>query len=201
MAERLAGGNVALALLCNAIATGAALTVLILTFGPLSGAHFNPWVSAFAAIRGDLAAREAGLYAAAQVVGAVVGVVFANLMFDLPAVQISATLRDGGGRLLGEVVATLGLLVLIFGGGQRDRAMLPYAVGLYITAAYWFTSSTSFANPAVTLARSLSATFAGIAPQSVPAFLLAQLLGGAIAIAVVKVVFDEPTADQPSARR
>ena len=184
MAQRLAGGNIALALLCNTIATGAVLTVLILIFAPLSGAHFNPVVSAAFAIRRDLAWTDAVLYIAAQVAGGVVGVWVAHLMFDLPPLQLSQTVRTGPGQWLSEAVATFGLLLTIFGGLASAPASVPYAVGLYITAAYWFTASTSFANPAVTVARSLSNTFAGIAPADVPAFLAAQAIGAAAAVIV-----------------
>ena len=184
MAQRLAGGNIALALLCNTIATGAVLTVLILIFAPLSGAHFNPVVSAAFAIRRDLAWTDAVLYIAAQVAGGVVGVWVAHLMFDLSPLQLSQTIRTGPGQWLSEAVATFGLLLTIFGGLASAPASVPYAVGLYITAAYWFTASTSFANPAVTVARSLSNTFAGIAPADVPAFLAAQAIGAAAAVIV-----------------
>ena len=184
MAQRLAGGNIALALLCNTIATGAVLTVLILIFAPLSGAHFNPVVSAAFAIRRDLAWTDAVLYIAAQVAGGVVGVWVAHLMFDLSPLQLSQTVRTGPGQWLSEAVATFGLLLTIFGGLASAPASVPYAVGLYITAAYWFTASTSFANPAVTVARSLSNTFAGIAPADVPAFLAAQAIGAAAAVIV-----------------
>jgi len=184
MAQRLAGGNIALALLCNTIATGAVLTVLILIFAPLSGAHFNPVVSAAFAIRRDLAWTDAVLYIAAQVAGGIIGVWVAHLMFDLSPLQLSQTVRTGPGQWLSEAVATFGLLLTIFGGLASAPASVPYAVGLYITAAYWFTASTSFANPAVTVARSLSNTFAGIAPADVPAFLAAQAIGAAAAVIV-----------------
>jgi glycerol uptake facilitator-like aquaporin len=170
--------------LCNTIATGAVLTVLILIFAPLSGAHFNPVVSAAFAIRRDLAWTDAVLYIAAQVAGGVVGVWVAHLMFDLSPLQLSQTVRTGPGQWLSEAVATFGLLLTIFGGLASAPASVPYAVGLYITAAYWFTASTSFANPAVTVARSLSNTFAGIAPADVPAFLAAQAIGAAAAVIV-----------------
>jgi glycerol uptake facilitator-like aquaporin len=185
MAQRLAGGNVALALLCNTIATGAALTVLILIFGPLSGAHFNPVVSAAFAIRRDLAWPDATLYVAAQIAGGLLGVWAAHLMFDLTPLQLSQTVRTGPGQWLSEAVATFGLLLTIFGCLASAPASVPYAVGLYITAAYWFTASTSFANPAVTIARSLSDTFAGIAPVNVPGFIIAQAIGGLAALLVL----------------
>jgi glycerol uptake facilitator-like aquaporin len=171
-------------LLGNALPTGAILVVLILIFGPLSGAHFNPVVSAAFAIRRDLAWPDAALYIAAQVSGGIIGVWMAHLMFDLAPLQISQTLRSGPGQWLSEAVATFGLLLTIFGCLASAPASVPYGVGLYITAAYWFTASTSFANPAVTVARSLSDTFAGIAPVNAPAFVAAQIVGAAIAGAV-----------------
>ena len=177
MAARLAGGNGALALLCNTIATGAILTVLILTLGPVSRAHFNPAVSLAAALRGDMTARATAVYIGAQLTGAVAGVWAAHLMFELPVLQISLTTRTGFGQWLAEAIATFGLLLTILGGSARSPAAVPYAVGLYITSAYWFTASTSFANPAVTIARSLSDTFAGIGPSGVLAFIAAQLVG------------------------
>lgn len=184
MALKLSGGNGALALLCNTIPTGAILAVLILTFGPVSGAHFNPAVTVAFAWRGELPWRVAALYIAAQTVGGIVGVLAAHLMFELPLWQISGTARTGQGQWLAEAVATFGLGLTIFGCLARASAAIPYAVGLYITAAYWFTASTSFANPAVTVARSLSNTFAGIAPAGVLAFILAQLVGIAAAVAL-----------------
>jgi glycerol uptake facilitator-like aquaporin len=184
MAARLAGGNAALALLCNTIATGAILTVLILTFGPVSGAHFNPAVSLAAALRGDMSASSTALYIGAQLTGAVLGVWAAHLMFELPVLQISLTSRAGVGQWLAEAIATFGLLLTILGCSARNSAAIPYAVGLYITSAYWFTASTSFANPAVTIARSLSDTFAGIAPAGLIAFIAAQLLGMLAAVAL-----------------
>jgi glycerol uptake facilitator-like aquaporin len=186
MAQRLAGGNGALALLCNTLATGAMLAVLILVFGPLSGAHFNPAVSLAGAVRGELSWRMLILYTGAQVLGAVAGVWVAHLMFELPIWQLSVTVRTGPAQWLAEAVATFGLLMTIFGCAARSPAAVPYAVGLYISAAYWFTASTSFANPAVTLARSLSDTFAGIAPSGVPGFVLAQLLGVGAALVLAR---------------
>jgi glycerol uptake facilitator-like aquaporin len=177
MAQRLAGGNDALALLCNTLPTGAILAVLILTFGPLSGAHFNPAVSLAFALRRELAWPVAALYIAAQLAGGIVGVWVAHLMFELPVWQLSLHARSGAGQWLAEGVATFGLLLTILGCAARNAAAIPYAVGLYITAAYWFTASTSFANPAVTIARSLSDTFAGIAPGGIVAFIAAQLAG------------------------
>jgi glycerol uptake facilitator-like aquaporin len=191
MAAKLAGGNAALALLCNTIATGAILTVLILTLGPLSGAHFNPAVSLAAALRGDMSANAAGLYIGAQLTGAILGVWAAHLMFELPVLQISLTTRTGAGQWLAEAIATFGLLLTILGCSARSPAAIPYAVGLYITSAYWFTASTSFANPAVTIARSLSDTFAGIAPASVMAFIAAQLLSMLAAVALGRWLWRE----------
>jgi glycerol uptake facilitator-like aquaporin len=180
MAQRLSGGNEALALLCNTLPTGAILTVLILTFGPLSGAHFNPAVSIAFALRGEIPWRNAGYYVAAQLIGAIIGVWTAHLMFELPLWQVSLHARTGAGQWLAEFIATFGLLLAIFGCLARNPDAVPYAVGLYITSAYWFTASTSFANPAVTIARSISDTFAGIAPAGAPAFILAQI-GGMLA--------------------
>jgi glycerol uptake facilitator-like aquaporin len=182
MAQKLAGGNVALALLCNTLPTGAMLVVLILVFGPLSGAHFNPAVSLAFAVRGELPWRIAAVYIAAQIGGGIIGVWAAHLMFELPLWQVSTTARAGPGQWLAEAIATFGLLLTIFGCLARTPAAVPYAVGLYVTAAYWFTASTSFANPAVTIARSLSDTFAGIAPAGVPAFIAAQLAGMLLAV-------------------
>jgi glycerol uptake facilitator-like aquaporin len=177
MAQRLAGGNDALALLCNTLPTGAILTVLILTFGPLSGAHFNPAVSLAFALRREMRWPDAGSYIVAQIAGAMIGVWVTHLMFELPVWQVSLHARSGAGQWLAEFVATFGLLLTILGCAARNPAAIPYAVGLYITAAYWFTASTSFANPAVTIARSVSDTFAGIAPGGVVAFIAAQLAG------------------------
>jgi len=177
MAQRLSGGNVALALLCNTLATGAILPVLILIFGPLSGAHLNPAVSVAFAWRGELPWAVAALYSGVQIVAAIAGAFLAHAMFDLPLLQIATTARASAGQWLAEAVATFGLLLTIFGCVARAPQATPYAVGLYITSAYWFTASTSFANPAVTIARSLSDTFAGIAPAHVPAFIAAQAVG------------------------
>jgi glycerol uptake facilitator-like aquaporin len=184
MAERLAGGNVALALLCNTLATGAILPVIILMFGSISGAHFNPVVSLAFALRGELSWRLALLYGAIQVIAAIAGVWIAHLMFDLPVWQISSTVRWGTGQWLSESVATFGLLLTIFGCLARAPSAIPYAVGLYIASAYWFTASTSFANPAVTVARSLSDTFAGIAPSAAPSFIAAQFVGMFAAVVI-----------------
>lgn len=181
MGAKLSGGNVALALLGNTLPTGAILVVLILIFGPVSGAHFNPVVSAAFAARGNLPPWLLGPYIVAQLVGAILGVWCAHLMFDLPVLQVSTTIRTGPGQWFAEGTATFGLLLTIFGCAARAPAAVPYAVGLYITAAYWFTASTSFANPAVTLARALSDTFAGIAPSGVIAFIVAQAVGATAA--------------------
>jgi glycerol uptake facilitator-like aquaporin len=180
MAERLANGNIALALLANTIATGAALIALILTFGPISGAHFNPAVTLADAMEGGLAWSPALAYVIAQILGGVGGTMAAHLMFRLPVIHVSHHIRGGGAQFVSEFVATFGLLSVIWGSSRSRSAVVPFAVGAYITAAYWFTSSTSFANPAVTIARSLSDTFAGIRPASVPLFILAQLLGALV---------------------
>ena len=184
MAVRLSSGNAALALLCNTLPTGAILTVLILTFGPISGAHFNPAVSVAMALRGELEIGPTGVYICAQVIGGLLGVWAAHLMFELPLWQVSTTVRTGPGQWLAEAVATFGLLLTIFGCSGRTPSAVPYAVGLYITSAYWFTASTSFANPAVTIARSLSDTFAGIAPGGVIAFIAAQFVGMLVAVSL-----------------
>lgn len=189
MAARLSGGNSALALLCNTLPTGAILTVLILTFGPISGAHFNPAVSIAVALRREFTIGNAGAYIGAQVIGGVAGAWVAHFMFELPLWQLSATIRTGAGQWLAEGIATFGLLLTILGCNARTPLAVPYAVGLYITSAYWFTASTSFANPAVTIARALSDTFAGIAPAGVPAFIVAQLVGMLAAVAVAAWLF------------
>jgi glycerol uptake facilitator-like aquaporin len=192
MGAKLAGGNVALALLGNTLPTGAILVVLILIFGPVSGAHFNPAVSMAFAARGELAWREAGFYTAAQVGGGILGAWAAHGMFDLSIWQVSTTVRSGFGQCFAEVVATSGLLLTIFGSLATAPTSTPYAVGLYITAAYWFTASTSFANPAVTIARTLSDTFAGIAPINAPAFIVAQLLGAFVALVAARWLWPAP---------
>ena len=187
MGERLAGGNVAIALLANTLATGAALVALILTFGPISGAHFNPAVTLCDASQGGLSWREVPAYVTAQVVGAFAGAATAHLMFSEPLVSPSRHARAGAAQLFSEFVATFGLLAVIWGCVRFERAsVVPFAVGTYIMAAYWFTASTSFANPAVTLARSASDTFAGIRPSDAPGFILAQLLGAAAATALFR---------------
>ena len=181
MGERLAGGNVAIALLANTLATGAGLVALILTFGPISGAHFNPVVTLADASQGGLPWREVPVYVAAQTVGAFAGTAVAHIMFSLPIFQASEHVRAGLPQLVSELVATFGLLAVIWGCVRSRPSAVPFAVGAYITAAYWFTSSTSFANPAVTLARSATNTFAGIRPVDAPAFIVAQLAGAAAA--------------------
>jgi glycerol uptake facilitator-like aquaporin len=192
MAQKLAGGNGALALLCNTIPTGCILVVLILIFAPVSGAHFNPAVSLAFALRGELPWSIAALYITAQIAGAMIGVWVAHLMFEMPLWQFSTTSRAGSGQWVAEAVATFGLLLTIFGCAARTPAAIAYAVGLYITAAYWFTASTSFANPAVTVARALSDTFAGIAPSGVPAFIVAQLVGMGAAVIVGRWLWAGP---------
>jgi glycerol uptake facilitator-like aquaporin len=178
MAAKLAGGNAALALLGNTLPTGAILVVLILSLGPVSGAHFNPVVTLAFLCRGDIGLGMAALYVACQIGGAIIGVLTAHAMFDLPLWQVSQTVRTGPAQWLAEAVATFGLVLTIFCCLRTAREAMPYAVGLYITAAYWFTASTSFANPAATIARSLSDTFAGIAPPGILAFIAAQIAGG-----------------------
>ncbi len=177
MAESLAGGNLAIALLANAIATGGVLAAIILAFGPVSGAHFNPAVTLADAAKGGLPWREVPAYVSAQIVGAIAGVIVANVMFGKPAVFISNHARHGPPILLSEFVATFGLLAVIWGCARHRSHVTAFAVSAYIVGAYWFTASTSFANPAVTIARSLSDTFAGIAPSDVPGFLVVELLG------------------------
>ena len=186
MGDNLAGGNVAIALLANTLATGAALVALILTFGPISGAHFNPAVTLADASQGGLPWKETPVYVGAQVVGAFAGVAVAHVMFGKPLFFASTHDRSGGAQMVGELVATFGLLAVIWGCARRRAGAVPFAVGAYITAAYWFTSSTSFANPAVTLARAASDTFAGIRPADVPGFVVAQLVGAAAATATFR---------------
>src|SRR5215204_5663029 len=182
MGERLSSGNVAVALLANTVATGAALVALILTFGPISGAHFNPAVTLADASQGGIAWRDVPAYLGAQIVGAFAGVAAADMMFELPIFFASQKVHQGGPQLFSEFVATFGLLAVIWGCVRlKQKTAVPFAVAAYITAAYWFTSSTSFANPAVTLARSASDTFAGIRPADVPGFVVAQLFGAAAA--------------------
>lgn len=186
MAERLAGGNVAIALLGNTLPTGAMLVVLITMLGPISGAHFNPAVTAVLHLRGDIGLRDGAGYVAAQIVGGIVGVLAAHLMFEETVFQVSAKLRDGPSQWFAEWMATFGLVVTILLTLRAKAAAVPMAVGLYITAAYWFTASTSFANPAVTIARGFSDTFAGIRPENVPAFIAAQMLGAFVALYVCR---------------
>ena len=181
MAERLADGNVAIALLGNTIPTGAILVVLITVFGPISGAHFNPAVTLAFALRGEISIRDSSLYAAAQVIGGIAGVFAAHIMFDNPIIDPSTTDRTGVGQWVGEFVATFGLVGTILACLKARADAVPVAVGLYITAAYWFTSSTSFANPAVTIARGFSDTFAGINPAHIVAFVAVQLIAAALA--------------------
>jgi len=184
MAERLAGGNVAIALLGNTLATGAILMVLILIFGPISGAHFNPAVTLSFLIRREITAAHAGIYVIVQVIAGIVGAAIAHLMFDLPALMVSTTTRTGAGQWIGEMVATFGLVATILGCLKARPSAVPYAVGLFISAGYWFTSSTSFANPAVTVARTMTDTFSGILPAHAPAFIAAQVVGAVLATAV-----------------
>ncbi len=181
MAERLSDGNVAIALLGNTIPTGAILVVLITIFGPISGAHFNPAVTLSFALRREIAKRDAGLYVIAQVFGGIVGVLAAHVMFEHPLIDPSTTIRSGIGQWVGEFVATFGLVGTILACIKARPTAVPMVVGLYITAAYWFTSSTSFANPAVTIARGFSDTFAGIAPTDVAAFIAVQLVAAVLA--------------------
>lgn len=181
MGERLSGGNVAIALLANTLATGAMLVALILTFGPISGAHFNPCVTLADATQGGLPWLDVPGYLVAQIIGAFVGVAVADLMFEEPVFSISRHARAGGSQDFSEFVATFGLLCVIWGCARLRSSAVPFAVGAYITGAYWFTASTSFANPAVTLARSVSNTFAGIRPIDAPGFIVAQIAGAIVA--------------------
>jgi glycerol uptake facilitator-like aquaporin len=197
MAQRLSGGNVALALLGNTLPTGAILVVLILVFGPISGAHLNPAVSVALATRRELPWPDVVAYVAAQIGGALAGVWAAHLMFELPWWQVSATARTGLGQWFAEFVATFGLLLTIFGCAARTPTAVPYAVGLYITSAYWFTASTSFANPAVTIARSVSDTFAGIAPGNAPGFIASQMIGMVAAVAVSAWLWPQKPSTAP----
>lgn len=192
MAERLCGGNVGLELLANAVATGGALYALIVMFGPISGAHFNPVVTLALTWRGDSERSRLLPFLVAQVIGAILGVWLAHLMFDLPVLQTSTKVRTGIGQWTAEAIATFGLVLLILLGVRKQAAFLPAAVAVYIVGAYWFTASTSFANPAVTVARSLSDTFAGILPADAPAFIAAQIVGGAAALLVSKVLEPVP---------
>jgi glycerol uptake facilitator-like aquaporin len=195
MGERLAGGNIAIALLANTIATGAALVALILTLGPISGAHFNPVVTLADAWQGGISWGDVPVYIAAQVLGAFAGVAIANLMFGDPMFFISRHARAGGGQMFSEFIATFGLLAVIWGSARRRSDAIPFAVGAYIIAAYWFTASTSFANPAVTLARAFSDTFAGIRPEDVPGFVIMQVAGAGAATLLFRWLLPSLPAD------
>ena len=201
MAENLAGGNVAIALLANTLATGAILFVLIAMLGPVSGAHFNPAVTLVMAGRGDLQWRDAGPYILAQLAGGLLGVWTAHLMFDLPIIQYSLKARTGIGQWSGELVATFGLILTIIGTLKHRPSAVPASVALYITAAYWFTSSTSFANPAITVVRSLTNSFAGIAPADVPLFVAAQLTGALLAALAAPLLFGTASDSKALVRR
>ncbi|MGB5705963.1 MAG: MIP/aquaporin family protein [Arenicellales bacterium] len=194
MAERLADGNIAIALLGNTIPTGAILVVLIMVFGPISGAHFNPAVTLTFAIRNEIPVTESFLYVATQVIGGICGVLVAHIMFDNPLFDPSTTLRTGLGQWVGEFVATFGLIGTILGCIRARPEAVPFAVGLYITAAYWFTSSTSFANPAVTIARGFSNTFSGINPANVAAFVAVQLIAAILATFFFRWLLDDKQA-------
>jgi glycerol uptake facilitator-like aquaporin len=191
MADRLSGGNEAIALLANTIATGAALVALILTFGPISGAHFNPAVTVADASQGGLAWRDVSGYVIAQCGGAVLGVWMAHAMFEEPLFMLSRHARSGPAQMFSEFVATFGLLAVIWGCSRHRSSAVPFAVAAYITAAYWFTASTSFANPAVTIARALSDTFAGIRPVDVPGFVVAQFIGASAATVLCRWLNDD----------
>ncbi|MEZ5921214.1 MAG: MIP/aquaporin family protein [Parvularculaceae bacterium] len=195
MGETLSGGNIAIALLGNTIATGAALVVLILMFGPVSGAHFNPAVTFAFLLRREIDPGMAGLYFLVQLAGALAGVAVAHLMFGIAPIEIGVKARSGGGQLLGEAVATFGLVLTILATIRFRPETVPYAVGLWITAGYWFTSSTSFANPAVTIARSLTTTFSGIRPIDAPAFILAEMAAAAIAVAAARALYSQPQTE------
>lgn len=192
MGEQLAGGNTAIALVANSLATGCGLYVLITLLGPISGAHFNPAVTAVFCARGEKPWRLLPAYTAAQLSGGIAGVWLTHAMFALPVLQVSTHVRSGGAQWLAEGVATFGLVLTILGGLRQAAAQVPVLVAAYITAAYWFTASTSFANPAVTVARAMSNTFAGIAPAGIAGFVLAQLAGAAMALLVARWLFDEP---------
>ena len=191
MGESLSGGNIAIALLANAVATGAMLFVLINIFGPISGAHFNPLVTLAMAAKKHLPTTSIAPYIAAQIAGAILGVILAHAMFDLPLFQVSEKIRWGSSQWIAEATATFGLLLTIFGLLRNKSDLIPQAVALYIVAAYWFTASTSFANPAVTIARSLSNSFAGIAPSCVLGFIAAQSVGAVLAVMVCRKLFSE----------
>ena len=198
MAENLSRGNDAVALLGNTIATGAILFVLITMLGPISGAHMNPAVSLVAAARRETKWGDACAYIAVQITFGILGAWATHLMFDLPTLQLSVKARTGLGQWTGEAIATFGLILTIIGTVRHRPAWVPASVALYIVAAYWFTSSTSFANPAITVARSLSNSFAGIAPHDVPLFIVAQLIGAAFGAILARILFDHPQADKPT---
>lgn len=200
MAENLSRGNEAIALLANTLATGAMLFVLITMLGPISGAHMNPAVSLVAASRRELSWKEAGAYAIAQIALGIIGAWAAHLMFDLPTLQLSMKARTGIGQWVGEAIATFGLILTIIGTMRHRPTWLPASIALYIAAAYWFTSSTSFANPAITIARSLSNSFAGIAPADVPLFVVAQMFGAGLAALTARFLFDADSAPRTAAR-
>ena len=194
MAETLADGNTALALLANAIATGCMLYCIITLFGLVSGAHFNPIVTLALVVRGDMPIKRAGAFIAAQIFGAIAGVLLTHAMFDQSLFQLSQTSRTGAPLWISEIFASFGLLLIIFGGLAQNSKAIASMVALYITGAYWFTASTSFANPAVSIARALSDTFAGIYPAHVPMFILCQLIGMVLALVVVRAVYDRQTS-------
>ncbi|MEX3015319.1 aquaporin [Gymnodinialimonas hymeniacidonis] len=189
MAANLSDGNIALALLANAIATGVALYVLITIFGPISGAHFNPAVTLVFALRGEIALHHAAAYVLVQIVAGILGVWLSHVMFDLPILQASTTARTGLSQWVAEIVATFGLLITILAGIRHAPAQVPALVAAYITGAYWFTASTSFANPAVTIARAFSDTFAGIAPSDVLPFIAAQIVGAVLAFGLARILY------------
>jgi glycerol uptake facilitator-like aquaporin len=198
MGERLAAGNIAIALLANTLATGAVLIALILTFGPISGAHMNPAVTLADAWLGGIAWREAPAYILAQLTGAIAGVATAHLMFGLSTIAVSTHVRSGPAQIFSEFVATFGLLSVVWGCARTRPSAVPFAVGAYITAAYWFTASTSFANPAVTIARALTNTFSGIRPADVPAFIAAQLAGALAATLLFRYLIPSKALDTPA---
>lgn len=194
MGAKLAGGNQALALLCNTIPTGAILVVLIIVFGGISGAHFNPAVTAAFWMRKEISGKAAASFVVAQIIGGIIGTLAAHVMFDETLLQLSVKVRNGPSQWFSEFVAAFGLIVTIIGALRQRPEAVPFTVGLYITSAYWFTASTSFANPAVTIARALSNTFAGIRPDDVPAFILAQAAGALCAVLTTNWLFKSPTA-------
>jgi glycerol uptake facilitator-like aquaporin len=201
MAEALAGGNAAIALLGNTIATGAILVVLIAVFGPISGAHFNPAVSLVFMITQHLRRGDFLRYVAAQVLGGIAGTLLAHAMFDLPLLQVSQHVRHGPGQVVSEVVATFGLLMTVLGCGRARPDIVPFAVALYVVSGYWFTGSTCFANPAVAVARSLTDTFSGIRPRDVPWFILAEIAGALLAVGLFHWLAPTPSRSQVSATR